>query len=88
VQFDVVDGSPTNCACFIEMPTSCCEYVGNVSREQQLRRALERFLRPALHAKTLGFTHPKTSEAVDFDSDLPQDFVSLLSDLQQLPPLD
>lgn len=30
--------------------------------------------RQALHAKTLGFTHPSTGELVRFDSEMPQDF--------------
>lgn len=30
--------------------------------------------RQALHAKTLGFTHPRTKEFMEFDSDLPDDF--------------
>ena len=31
--------------------------------------------RQALHAKSLGFTHPKTGEWMQFDSDLPPDMV-------------
>jgi 23S rRNA pseudouridine1911/1915/1917 synthase len=34
--------------------------------------------RQALHAKTLGFTHPRTGEAMFFDSQLPQDMLLLL----------
>ena len=30
--------------------------------------------RQALHAKTLGFTHPETHKKMQFDSDLPADF--------------
>ncbi|PWH85050.1 RluA family pseudouridine synthase [Brumimicrobium oceani] len=32
----------------------------------------------ALHAKTLGFVHPKTKEFMRFDSDLPSDFAAVL----------
>ncbi|OQX96514.1 MAG: RNA pseudouridine synthase [Bacteroidetes bacterium 4572_117] len=32
--------------------------------------------RQALHAKSLGFTHPKTGEKMFFDSDLPQDMAA------------
>ncbi|NNE55533.1 MAG: RluA family pseudouridine synthase [Flavobacteriales bacterium] len=32
----------------------------------------------ALHAKTLGFTHPKTKEWMSFDSDLPKGFQEIL----------
>lgn len=41
--------------------------------------------RPALHAKTLGFTHPKTGEMMEFDSQLPEDFAKALSVLGQSP---
>lgn len=34
--------------------------------------------RQALHAKSLGFVHPKTKKVVQFDSDLPEDFVNVL----------
>ncbi len=34
--------------------------------------------RQALHAKTLGFVHPVTGEMMFFDSELPQDFLSMV----------
>jgi 23S rRNA pseudouridine1911/1915/1917 synthase len=34
--------------------------------------------RQALHAKTLGFIHPATKEFMQFDSELPQDFVDVI----------
>lgn len=34
--------------------------------------------RQALHAKTLGFTHPVTNETLFFNSDLPADFAALI----------
>ena len=34
--------------------------------------------RQALHAKTLGFTHPKTGKFMQFDSELPTDFKSCI----------
>lgn len=34
--------------------------------------------RQALHAKTLGFTHPTTGERMQFDSEWPADFASLI----------
>ena len=34
--------------------------------------------RQALHAKTLGFIHPKTNKKICFESDLPNDFNSCL----------
>ena len=35
--------------------------------------------RQALHAKSLGFIHPSTSEFMRFDSDLPEDFQQLIN---------
>jgi 23S rRNA pseudouridine1911/1915/1917 synthase len=35
--------------------------------------------RQALHAKTLGFIHPKSLSYVSFDSELPEDFSSVIS---------
>lgn len=34
--------------------------------------------RQALHAKTLGFTHPKTAEFVRFNSEIPEDFAECI----------
>ncbi|MBC8111734.1 MAG: RNA pseudouridine synthase, partial [Verrucomicrobia bacterium] len=34
--------------------------------------------RQALHAKSLGFKHPRTQEWMQFDSELPEDFTALL----------
>jgi 23S rRNA pseudouridine1911/1915/1917 synthase len=42
------------------------------------------FLRQALHAKHLGFTHPATGEQLAFESDLPADMKSLLDTLERL----
>ncbi|MDN3596572.1 RluA family pseudouridine synthase [Zunongwangia endophytica] len=38
--------------------------------------------RQALHAKTLGFTHPKTGEWMSFNSDLPEDLVGAIEKWQ------
>ncbi len=35
-----------------------------------------------LHAKTIGFTHPKTGELMEFDSDLPKDFSAFLTKIR------
>ena len=35
--------------------------------------------RQALHAKTLGFIHPKSNDYVSFDSELPEDFKSVIA---------
>ena len=38
----------------------------------------------ALHAKTIGFIHPKTKKWMDFNSDLPSDFKKILNLLENL----
>ncbi|GAA4465535.1 RluA family pseudouridine synthase [Nibrella saemangeumensis] len=40
--------------------------------------------RQALHAKSLGFEHPRTKEWMQFDSDLPDDFNAALTKWQKL----
>ena len=42
--------------------------------------------RQALHAKTLGFTHPTTRERMEFDSELPQDMQLLLEKWRKYNP--
>jgi 23S rRNA pseudouridine1911/1915/1917 synthase len=40
--------------------------------------------RQALHAKTLGFVHPRTNEKMLFDSELPEDMSEVINNLKQL----
>ena len=42
--------------------------------------------RQALHATTLGFTHPTTGERMEFDSELPQDIQQLLEKWRKYNP--
>jgi len=42
-----------------------------------VRNALELCPRQALHARTLGFRHPRTREELDFESPLPEDLIVL-----------
>jgi len=46
--------------------------------KQFIHNCFEICPRQALHAKTLGFTHPRTKEFIRFDSELPQDISSLI----------
>jgi 23S rRNA pseudouridine1911/1915/1917 synthase len=46
--------------------------------KNRVHKLLEIMPRQALHAKTLGFIHPKTKELMRFDSKLPQDFQQLI----------
>ena len=43
---------------------------------------ISRFPRQALHARSLGFVHPKTLELLVFQSRLPHDFCSLIKALE------
>ena len=44
----------------------------------------KRSVRPMLHARTIGFTHPRTGESLDFSRDAPDDFLDLLGALKKL----
>jgi 23S rRNA pseudouridine1911/1915/1917 synthase len=44
----------------------------------ELREALEKFHRQALHAARLELTHPKSGKRVTFDAPLPDDMKGLL----------
>jgi 23S rRNA pseudouridine1911/1915/1917 synthase len=46
------------------------------------RAAVEALGRQALHAATLGFTHPITKEEMMFESDLPEDLAGLMAALE------
>ena len=46
--------------------------------KQFIRNCFEICPRQALHAKTLGFVHPRTRELIRFDSPLPSDMQSLI----------
>lgn len=46
--------------------------------KQFVQNCFDTIPRQALHAKTLGFTHPKTGEWMQFDSELPEDFTQVL----------
>lgn len=47
-----------------------------------LLEAVRRFKRQALHAKTLGFIHPKTQEYVEWSVDLPSDMRDMIAVLE------
>ena len=52
--------------------------------KNRVQNLLEIMPRQALHAKTLGFVHPKTNEKMHFDSELPEDMLRLISELKML----
>ena len=43
-----------------------------------VENCFETMPRQALHAKTLGFVHPRTKEWMQFDTDLPEDFSNVI----------
>lgn len=51
-------------------------------RKQFFRNLFKRMPRQALHAHTLGFRHPKTGEALDFEAPMPEDMAFVLERLR------
>jgi 23S rRNA pseudouridine1911/1915/1917 synthase len=51
---------------------------------EDFERKLKVLNRQALHAKSLGFIHPRTKKFMNFDSKLPQDFKKILDLLNKL----
>lgn len=46
--------------------------------KQFVQNCFKLMRRQALHAKSLGFVHPRTNEYVEFDSEIPEDFQQVL----------
>jgi 23S rRNA pseudouridine1911/1915/1917 synthase len=57
---------------------------GRSPRDEDLRAIAKRLGRQALHARTLGFHHPKNGEWMEFESAPPEDFMAALAALRQL----
>ena len=54
---------------------------GTASQKEEVKRLLEMIPRQALHAKTLGFTHPSNGTVMTFDSELPEDMKTILEEI-------
>jgi len=52
---------------------------GSSHRAALVQEVAQRLNRPALHAKTLGFEHPRSGKRLQFECPLPDDFSSALS---------
>ena len=52
-----------------------------VNLPQNLKNYVNDFPRQALHAKSLGFIHPRTKKFMQFDSEMPKDIENLLQNL-------
>ncbi|MDZ4713728.1 MAG: RluA family pseudouridine synthase [bacterium] len=48
------------------------------SKKAQIKNLLEEMPRQALHAKIIGFVHPRSNEEMFFESELPDDMLSIL----------
>ena len=51
---------------------------------KKVEEVLKNFNRQALHAQSLGFTHPSKNRQIEFGSKLPQDFKKILDILEKL----
>jgi len=54
-----------------------------ISLPTDLKNYVNSFPRQALHAKSLGFIHPRSKEFMQFDSELPEDMAELIAKLEQ-----
>ena len=54
------------------------------AEKEAIKKCFEICPRQALHAKTLGFEHPRTHERMFFNSELPEDFASLLKKWEEI----
>tara|TARA_B100001245_G_scaffold229812_1_gene208534 strand:- start:225 stop:389 length:165 start_codon:yes stop_codon:yes gene_type:complete len=50
---------------------------------QKLKKKINNFKRQALHAKSLGFIHPKNKKELFFEAKRPKDFDSLVKKLKK-----
>jgi 23S rRNA pseudouridine1911/1915/1917 synthase len=57
---------------------------GRPPRDEELRAIGKKLGRQALHARILGFHHPKTGKWLEFDAAPPEDFMAALAALRQL----
>ena len=52
-------------------------------KKEQVESLLNLITRQALHAKTIGFVHPRTNQHLHFTSELPEDFQAVLSAIEK-----
>lgn len=53
----------------------------SIETSESLMNVIENFPRQALHARMLGFSHPKTNKYLEFSSEIPQDMQELMDSL-------
>jgi 23S rRNA pseudouridine1911/1915/1917 synthase len=62
----------------------CTEGRLSAIRNTRVRALLKNLTRQALHAKTLGFIHPTTSQYLEFDTELPEDMSNILKQMEEM----
>lgn len=60
-------------------PVYCVKNLRPKGMSEEFSRVLDHFKRQALHAKSLGLTHPDSGEWISWQSDTPQDILELTS---------
>ena len=55
----------------------------NQKKNLKIENEINNFTRQALHAKSLGFIHPKTKKEVFFEAKRPDDFETLIKNLRK-----
>ena len=55
-----------------------------INIDSNLENLIHKLNRQFLHAKTLGFAHPKTGKELEFSSILPQDLEKILKTLRNI----
>ena len=54
-----------------------------ILRSWSLEKKINNFNRQALHAKSLGFNHPRTGREIFFEAKRPEDFDALIKNLKK-----
>ena len=60
------------------------KYKKIVNIDNELEKSITELNRQFLHAKTIGFNHPKNNERLEFTSKLPLDLDKILKKLRKL----
>jgi 23S rRNA pseudouridine1911/1915/1917 synthase len=64
-------------------PDYCNVQVSNSSLPDDIKQAIDKLKRQALHAINLAFTHPITQKPLDLVSELPEDISDILTEMQK-----
>jgi 23S rRNA pseudouridine1911/1915/1917 synthase len=64
-------------------PVYCLKNLKPKGASEELLESLASFERQALHAKKLGLVHPQTGESIEWEAELPEDMLKLLSVIRE-----